>query len=218
MDFERLRAELDGALAGRHLLSHPFYLRWEAGELDTAELRAYAGQYRHFEATLPQVLCRILDQLETPRARDLLQRQLMDETGGAVSHLELFDGFASALGVRATVPPSQAMADLLGVYESQVGVGGAAGLAAVAAYEIQAPGVAKAKLEGLRAHYGLDADDATFWRIHGQLDENHARWITEALAEVTEDLDQVSASARSAAEAWWSFLDEREQQGVLTRG
>jgi pyrroloquinoline-quinone synthase len=212
MDLERLRAELDRALAGRHLLSHPFYLRWEAGELGTDELRAYAGQYRHFEAALPQILCRILDQVETPRARDLLQRQLMDETGGAVSHLELFDGFAEALGVRATVPPSQAMADLLGVYETQVAIGAAAGLAAVAAYEIQASGVAKAKLEGLRAHYGLDADGATFWTIHGQLDESHARWITEALAEVTEDLGQASASARSAAEAWWSFLDEREQQ------
>jgi pyrroloquinoline-quinone synthase len=212
MDLERLRAELDRALAGRHLLSHPFYLRWEAGELGTDELHAYAGQYRHFEATLPQVLRRILDQLENPMARDLLQRQLTDETGGAVSHLELFDGFAEALGVRATVPPSQAMADLLEVYESQVAIGGAAALAAVAAYEIQAPDVAKAKFEGLRAHYGLDADGATFWRIHGQLDENHARWITEALAAVAEDPGQVGASARSAADAWWSFLDEREQQ------
>jgi pyrroloquinoline quinone (PQQ) biosynthesis protein C len=159
MDLERLRAELDRALAGRHLLSHPFYLRWEAGELGADELHAYAGQYRHFEATLPRVLRRIL-----------------------------------------------------GVYESQVAIGGAAGLAAVAAYEIQAPDVAKAKFEGLRAHYGLDADGATFWRIHGQLDENHARWITEALAAVAEDPGQVGASARSAAEAWWSFLDEREQQ------
>lgn len=36
------------SLADRQLLEHPFYRRWEAGELSREELTRYAEQYRHF--------------------------------------------------------------------------------------------------------------------------------------------------------------------------
>ena len=43
-------ALLDQALEGRRLLDHPFYRRWENGELIEGELQHYAEQYRFFEA------------------------------------------------------------------------------------------------------------------------------------------------------------------------
>ena len=52
-----LRTDVDAILVevlrDRRLLAHPFYRRWEAGTLERAELAAYAAQYRHFEAALP---------------------------------------------------------------------------------------------------------------------------------------------------------------------
>jgi pyrroloquinoline quinone (PQQ) biosynthesis protein C len=37
------------ALREGRLLGHPFYQRWQEGELAVPELTAYAEQYRHFE-------------------------------------------------------------------------------------------------------------------------------------------------------------------------
>src|ERR1700722_11629215 len=45
MHTEQIRDALADALAGRQLLAHPFYRRWEAGTLVDGELAAYAEQY-----------------------------------------------------------------------------------------------------------------------------------------------------------------------------
>jgi len=77
-----VRAVVAANLEGRWLLDHPFYRRWEAGQLSEAELASYAGQYRHVERALPGVLADIaptvldLLGLATPAAmtgRDLLR-------------------------------------------------------------------------------------------------------------------------------------------------
>ena len=65
-----LRTEIDAVLVevlrDRRLLAHPFYRRWEAGTLERGELAAYAAQYRHFEAALPDVLERVVDAHRRP--------------------------------------------------------------------------------------------------------------------------------------------------------
>ena len=38
---------IDEARARWNVLDHPFYLRWERGELTREELAFYAGEYRH---------------------------------------------------------------------------------------------------------------------------------------------------------------------------
>ena len=48
------------ALDGKRLLDHPFYRRWEAGEVTLGELADYASQYRHFESYLPNFLGELL--------------------------------------------------------------------------------------------------------------------------------------------------------------
>src|SRR4029450_9042212 len=42
-----LIARLDEARRRRYILEHPFYTRWERGELTRDELADYAGEYRH---------------------------------------------------------------------------------------------------------------------------------------------------------------------------
>src|SRR3974390_3214672 len=52
MDAAGIDETLSAATRGLRLLEHPFYRRWEAGELTDGELAGYAAQYRHFEAML----------------------------------------------------------------------------------------------------------------------------------------------------------------------
>jgi pyrroloquinoline-quinone synthase len=40
-------AAIDAARERWNVLEHPFYVRWERGELTRDELARYAGEYRH---------------------------------------------------------------------------------------------------------------------------------------------------------------------------
>ena len=135
-----LDALLDDILRPRRLLAHPFYRRWEAGSLEPGELGSYAAQYRHFEAVLPEVLERIADALPVGRARQLVEANLADERAVPAPHLELFDAFAGAVGapVTDTTPATAALVEL---YLSVADTSPVAALAAVAAYEVQAPAI-----------------------------------------------------------------------------
>ena len=85
-----------------------------------------------------------------------------------------------------------------------------AALAAVAAYEVQAPDIAASKADGLRCRYGLDDDGTRFWDVHAGIDEGHGAWMLEALAQSADGPSAVTAPATAAADAWWAFLDERQ--------
>jgi pyrroloquinoline-quinone synthase len=209
-----LRTEIDTVLVevlrDRRLLAHPFYRRWEAGTLEPGELAAYAGQYRHFEATLPEVLERARDGIEDATARLLVQANLDDELGVPAPHLELFEGFARSVGAAPSVEATPATRTLVDLYRSSAQRSPVAALAALAAYEVQASEIAASKADGLRAHYGLTDDATRFWDVHSGVDEAHGAWIVEALAALDADPDEVHDAARTAASAWWAFLDERE--------
>ena len=149
------------ALTGRELLTHPFYLRWEAGELAAGELAEYAVQYRAFEAALPAVLTAVAGQLRTEgntEAATLVEKNLADELGRPEPHLALFDRFAEAVGGAAgRVSPGPAADALVATYFDLVGEGPAAALAGLAAYETQASAIASSKADGLRRWYGVGA-------------------------------------------------------------
>jgi pyrroloquinoline-quinone synthase len=203
MDADRLDAVLQARLDGRRLLDHPFYQRWSRGEVSVEELRAYAAQYRHFEAALPQHLEAISGDAAL---RDVALRNLADEQ----THLELFDAFAAALGEAQPAAPSPAMQSLLDVYQDARARSAAEGFAALLAYEAQSPDVAASKAAGLREHGILDGDGLAFWDAHATLDRDHAAWALDALSTCGAGAQQVGDSIEAAAAAWWAFLDERE--------
>jgi pyrroloquinoline-quinone synthase len=200
-----LRTIIDDALAGRRLLEHPFYRRWEEGRLSRDELTAYAEQYRHFEAQLPATLTALADELDGD-AREAVLDNLRDETG-TPTHLELFEGFASHYGAR-DVAPTPAMTKLLAAYGDALASGPAAGLAGVLAYEAQGAEIAETKAAGLREFYGASDEACEFWRVHGLVEDSHAAWLLAAGSGM--DDAGASAGARLVADAWWAFLDERE--------
>jgi pyrroloquinoline-quinone synthase len=200
----------DEALRDRRLLQHPFYRRWEAGQLELSELSEYAGQYRHFEAALPDVLDTVARGLEDADARALVRANLSDELGEPSPHLALFDDFTAEVGGSTSAEATPATGALVALYRDRCVSDPVGALAALAAYEVQAPQIASSKADGLRDHYGISPRGARFWEVHGVMDERHASWSLDALESVAPDEDAVRTAARQAADAWWAFLDERE--------
>ncbi|MEO8897148.1 MAG: iron-containing redox enzyme family protein [Candidatus Dormibacter sp.] len=150
-----LAADLTQGLADLQLLSHPFYQRWEAGELRPGELAAYAAQYRHFEASLPSTLRAVLTHIDEGPAAELVRRNLADDESNPEPHVALFERFAQAVGAPSEAAPTAATQALLDTYHRLTGASGAEGLAALVAYEVEAPAIAESKAQGLRRPYGL---------------------------------------------------------------
>ncbi|MGH7736241.1 MAG: iron-containing redox enzyme family protein, partial [Gemmatimonadales bacterium] len=145
----------------------------------------------------------------------LVQANLDDERGVPASHLSLFDEFAAAVGAPPAADAGPATGALVGCYRRGAADGAVAVLAMIAAYEVQAPGIATSKAEGLRLRYGLDTTQTRFWDVHGRMDADHGDWTLDALAAVADDEPTVRAAAGAAADAWWAFLDERQEAAGL---
>jgi pyrroloquinoline-quinone synthase len=209
MNTSGISSVIGAALDGKRLLDHPFYRRWEAGEVTVGELADYAGQYRHFENYVPGFLGALVASLPEGPGRDLVAANLADELGDPVPHVELFERFAAAVGAPVT-EPSPAMAELLGVHDDLLARSARHGLAGFLAYESQAADVADRKADGLKRHYGLDQDAVSFWAHHAEVDVRHAEWARQALDDMDYEQESLEPSVRLAADAWWRFLDERE--------
>ena len=199
------------AIVGRRLLTHPFYRRWEAGTLTKGELAAYAEQYRHIERELPVTLAAIAEALPAGRARDLVEANLADELGTPEPHAQLFESFARAAGATPDAPATPSTAALLAVVRTTAANDPVAALAMIAAYEVQAADIAASKGDGLRRHYGFDAEGTAFWDVHRTQEVEHAGWSMEALTALEADLDVVQAAATVSADSWWLFLSERDE-------
>ena len=211
MSDSRSESALATVLSDRKLLSHPFYRRWERGEVSTAELAGYAAQYRHFERYLPHFLTALIERLPQGTARHLVEANLADEKGDPIPHIERFEGFAEAVGAEFE-ESSPAMSSLIATYERLLEVGPEAALAGFVAYESQSSEVADRKAEGLHRYYGLDDEAVSFWEHHATVDVRHGEWSRQALDECSEDnTGLLFPFARQAADAWWFFLDEREE-------
>jgi pyrroloquinoline quinone (PQQ) biosynthesis protein C len=211
MHTQPMHEVLAEAIVGRHLLTHPFYRRWEAGTLTEGELAAYAEQYRHIERELPVTLAAIAAALPPGRARALVEANLADELGSPEPHTELFETFARATGARPDAPVTPSTAALLSVVRTTAANDPVAALAMVAAYEVQAADIAVSKGDGLRRHYGFEEAGTRFWDVHRTQEVEHAGWSMDALTALGADPDVVRAAAAVSADSWWLFLSEREE-------
>jgi pyrroloquinoline-quinone synthase len=199
---------MTNALDGRRLLEHPFYQRWEAGELTVDDITQYAQQYRYFESLLPEFLTTLSERLETGVAKESVQANLHDELAEP-SHLALFEIFAAHYDAETTAI-SPAMSRLVAVYQGVLAESDAAAVAGLLAYEMQGAEIAATKSAGLRDFYGATPSATEFWLAHAELEEDHAQWTLDALASLAGDNDVVEGAASRVAQAWWEFLDERD--------
>ena len=129
----------------------------------------------------PGLLRGLLSRLEPGPAADLVSQNLADEEGNPEPHVAAFARFADAVGAKSA-PATPGTERLLDTYQSLTAASGGEGLAAVVAYEMQAPVIASSKASGLRRHYGIDATGTYFWDIHATETLDHAQWGIAALA------------------------------------
>ena len=199
----------------RHLLTHPFYQRWQKGKVSMEVLREYAKQYYHYEKALPEFLDAALSHLDEGAAKVAVERVHEDETSHPKAHTELWLDFAAGLGLSVEeVQASEASPrtkNLVETYRSLCALGAEEALGAIYAYECQVPDVAKTKADGLREHYEVtDAKSLKFFDLHSTMDVEHAKAILSGF----EDSETARESAHLALDGWWGMLDQFEQMSA----
>ncbi len=205
---------LQETISPYHLLSHPFYQAWTRGELTREQLQHYARQYQPFVEAFPRFVSAVHSNCENATARQMMLENLMDEegkTGHSAPHPELWQDFISALGAKTDETNyGQAALAMKQAFLSLCQKSYAEGLTALYAYEYQTPAISKTKIEGLKAFYGLDSEQATaFFAVHEVADVYHSKTCAALIDALPADQQAAAlASATTAAKALWDFLTE----------
>jgi pyrroloquinoline-quinone synthase len=192
-----LIARIDEARARWNVLDHPFYRRWERGELTREELGYYAGQYRHAVVALADAASTAAPVAGPEHAAE--ER----------AHVAMWDDFAAELGVVGAQTPNAATAECAGAWTAASDELEA--LAILYAVESGQPGVSRTKLEGLAAHYGIEAESpaAAYFALHAERDVEHAAESRSLLEQRAGDADEdrLVAAAEGALRGNWRLLD-----------
>ena len=182
-----------------NVLRHPFYVRWEEGDLTREELQTYAGQYRHAVAAVAQA------------SRN--GAALGDDGHAAeeAAHVTLWDAWATSLGGE----PAEASTETAACADAWAPDDALAATAVLYAIESAQPAIAETKLRGLVEHYGYrpDSPAVTYFQVHAERDHDHAARAHEILADQAGDADEdrLVAAAEGALRANWELLDGVEQ-------
>src|SRR3954470_19736175 len=92
---------IDDARRRWNVLDHPFYLRWERGELTDGELAFYAGEYRHAVVALADAAASAGDP---------------EHAAEEAAHVALWDDFAAALDAPLDRAPSAETSECAGAW------------------------------------------------------------------------------------------------------
>ena len=192
--FERI-AE---AHARWNVLKHPFYTRWERGELTRDELQVYAGQYRHAVSAVATAARTAASPGDTHAAEE-------------AAHVMLWDAWAASLGADRAAPAAETQ-ECVDAWSPDDALAATAVLYAV---ESAQPGIAETKLAGLVEHYGYrpDSPALSYFQVHAELDKEHAARAEEILRERAADADEdrLVGAAEQALKANWTLLDGVER-------
>jgi pyrroloquinoline-quinone synthase len=205
-------AMLDEARAAINVLEHPFYQRWNAGELSAEELGCYAGEYRHAVGALARASELAAAAADAPHAAGL-QSHAREES----SHIALWEEFARAMGAGPGGGDEPVLAETEQCVQSWTAGGDLLEhLAVLYAIEASQPEISQTKLDGLSAHYGYSEEGPAteYFTVHALLDIEHARQARELIAGLMAEVDEPAAQAermvRRATEALrgnWQLLD-----------
>jgi pyrroloquinoline-quinone synthase len=192
-----LIARIDEARRRRNILEHPFYTRWERGELTRSELSGYAGEYRHAVVALARA---------AEAATPLAGTEHAEEERG---HVALWDDFADTLDADLDRRPNAETERCAAAWTSAADPLEA--LAILYAVEAGQPEVSRTKLTGLIEHYGFaEAERGTaYFRLHAERDHQHAadsRALLERHASPGDE-DRLVAAAERALDGNWELLD-----------
>jgi pyrroloquinoline-quinone synthase len=176
---------IDEARARLNVLEHPFYVRWERGELTRDELAHYAAQYRHAVVALAETAAATGDAAHAA-----------EET----AHIDLWDDFAAAVGA----PLAEASAETQECVDAWRRDDPLEARAVLYAIEASQPAISQTKLRGLRAHYGFTEAGTEYFSLHAERDFEHAELSRRELVDAPDDL---AAVAEGALRGNWRLLD-----------
>jgi pyrroloquinoline-quinone synthase len=211
-----VRTRLERCVEAQHLLNHPFYQRWSAGELTREELCEYARQYWHYTLAFPTFVSGVHAGSDDFALRQMLLENLIEEEWGGDNHPELWLRFCEALGLRREdvmeSEPNEQTLELIDAMRRQARQGEThEGLASLFAYESQVPAVAKAKIEGLAKHYEITAPrEIAFFSVHETADVHHsntAAALLDRLCDTEEKRVGAERAAKTTLGALYRFLD-----------
>ena len=189
---------IDEAHARWNVLKHPFYTRWEKGELTREELQVYAGQYRHAVTAVASAARTAASPGDTHAAEE-------------AAHVMLWDAWAASLGADKATPSSETQ-ECIEAWSPDDALAATAVLYAV---ESAQPAIAETKLAGLIEHYGYrpDSPALSYFQVHAELDKEHAARAGEILRERAGDADEdrLVDAAEAALKANWTLLDGVER-------
>ena len=191
--------QVDAARERWNVLRHPFYVRWEAGELSREELSFYAGEYRHAVVALAEAATASGDSEHADEER---------------AHVDLWDDFARALDAPLDREP---LAETAACADAWAPTDRLEALAVLYAVESAQPAISATKLRGLVDHYGFAEDDpaARYFALHAERDVEHAQAARAELEDAAPaDTAVLAAAAEGALEANWRLLDGVERQAA----
>jgi len=213
---EALCDRIDAIIAEKSILKHPFYQRWQAGDLTLDELKGYACQYYHHVLAFPRYVSGTHANCDDLADRQEILENLREEEEGPNNHPELWLQFGEALGLNrsdmtdaAPLPETTALDTTFRRITKDSPF--MAGIAALYAYESQVPEVAGTKLDGLKRYYGVNSPEGLrFFVVHHSLDVEHSkvtRNMVTRYAQTAEDEMVATRAVEEACDALWGFLD-----------
>lgn len=208
---------IDAIIAEKSILKHPFYQRWQAGELTLDELSGYTCQYYHHVLAFPKYVSGAHANCDELADRQELLENLREEEEGPNNHPELWLRFGEAIGLqREDMTDAEPLPETTAIDETFRRITKdspfIAGIAALYAYESQVPEVAGTKMEGLKKYYGVNSPAGLrFFVVHHSLDVEHSRVTRNMVARYVENNPgaekTVTTAVEEACDALWGFLD-----------
>lgn len=174
------------------LLEHPFYQAWTMGEVTPEQLSAYHKSYTEFIEEVPKYWTKIAEAFgQTEAAQHIIDEEtahidLWTKWQGKLPEVNSFPRMKNVLSSFANMTPSE----LLG---------------AVHAFEIQQPGVAQTKKDGLLKWYGFNEGETIYFDEH-IAEEDHIQFGT-MLANNFANKEEFARGFDKGAELVYNGLD-----------
>ena len=207
--------QLDALIDEHHLLKHPFYESWNAGELSHDTIQEYAAQYFQHVSFFPRYLSAIHSNCDEIKVRQLLLENLVEEEEGEENHPELWMRFAEGMGnSRNEVHNANLLSETRDLVDTFITLSKAnkyhIGLAALYCYESMQPEISETKKEGLQKFYNInDEETLKFFTVHMHADKWHrkvVRNIIKRVADKKSKQQEIIGSAKTALGALNGFL------------